>query len=238
MLALLRSRSEGVSFASSLETASAGFAPLGLRPVITLLALASLALVPSYPYAFTLPVALTQDLAVAQDAAALATLAAAHVPRLRPPAPGAASLGLLAFLAYALLTPSWARRWDGHPGNEPKTLRMAVALGHGLTLDVEGVSAAMEALPTRGLVGASRDAAAAMVGESARLIAALAQGPRAVGASAIQATRITRQTVRGKEGGVFHVLAPGVSALLAPALRIDRAINLRRGTWGLSLIHI
>ena len=231
-LAWLGSREEGRPLAAALETASAGFAPLYLRPALTLLALASLALQPAYPYAFTLPVALTQDLAVAQDAAALAALVAAHAPRLRLPAPGAASLGLVAFIAYALMTPSWARHWDGHPGNEPKTLRMAVALGHGLTLDVEGVSAAMEALPTRGLAGSARDAAAALVRESSRLIAAMARGPRAVGAEAILATRVTRQTVRGKEGGVFHVLAPGVSALLAPALRIDRAINLRRGTWG------
>ena len=232
LLALLHSRPAGASLADSLEAASGGFAPLYLRPFLTLLALVSLALVPSYPYAFTLPVALTQDLAVAQDAAALAALTAAHAPRLRLPAPGAASLGLIAFITYALLTPSPARRWDGHPGNEPKTLRMAVALGHGLTLDVEGVSAAMEALPTQGLARSARAAAAAVARESARMIAALAHGPRAVGASAIQATRITRQTVRGKEGGVFHVLAPGVSALLAPALRVDRAINLRRGTWG------
>ena len=232
VLARLRSRREGTSFASALEATSGGFAPLYLRPALTLLALASLALQPSYPYAFTLPVALTQDLASAQEAAALAALVAAHAPGLRLPAPGAASLGLIAFMTYALMTPSSARRWDGHPGNEPKTLRMAVALGHGLTLDVEGVSAAMEALPTRGLAGSARDAAAAVGGESARLIAALARGPRAIGASAIRATRITRQTVRGKEGGVFHVLAPGVSALLAPALRLDRAINLRRGTWG------
>jgi hypothetical protein len=231
-LAFLRAPRDGASFATALEAVSGGFAPLYLRPVLTLLALASLALQPSYPYAFTLPVALTQDLGVAQDAAALAVLVAAHAPRLRLPAPGAASLGLIVFVVYALLTPSWARHWDGHPGNEPKTLRMAVAIGHGLTLDVEGVSAAMEALPVRGLGASVSAAAAAVAKESARMLAALAHGPRALGAPAIRATRITRQTVRGKEGGVYHVLAPGVSALLAPALRIDRAINLRRGTWG------
>ena len=231
-LAFLRASRDGASFATALEAVSEGFAPLYLRPALTLLALASLTLQPSYPYAFTLPVALTQDLGVAQDAAALAVLVAAHAPRLRLPAPGAASLGLIIFVVYALLTPSWARHWDGHPGNEPKTLRMAVAIGHGLTLDVEGVSASMEALPVRGLGASVGAAAAAAAGESARMLAALAQGPRAVGAPAIRATRITRQTVRGKEGGVYHVLAPGVSVLLAPALRIDRAINLRRGTWG------
>ena len=231
-LAFLRASRDGASFATALEAVSEGFAPLYLRPALTLLALASLTLQPSYPYAFTLPVALTQDLGVAQDAATLAVLVAAHAPRLRLPAPGAASLGLIVFVVYALLTPSWARHWDGHPGNEPKTLRMAVAIGHGLTLDVEGVSASMEALPVRGLGASVGAAAAAAAGESARMLAALAQGPRALGAPAIRATRITRQTVRGKEGGVYHVLAPGVSALLAPALRIDRAINLRRGTWG------
>jgi hypothetical protein len=232
VLALLRSRRDGTLLAAALDASSAGFAPLYLRPALSLLALASLAVQPAYPYAFTLPVALTQDLSVAQDAAALAALVALHAPRPRLPAPGAASLGLIAFILYALMTPSWARHWDGHPGNEPKTLRMAVALGHGLTLDVEGVSAAMEALPTRSVAASVRAAAAALAGESARMLAALARGPRAVGASAIEATRITRQTVRGKGGGVFHVLAPGVSAILAPALRIDRAVNLHRGTSG------
>ncbi|HVD76795.1 MAG TPA: hypothetical protein VNH43_04265, partial [Vicinamibacteria bacterium] len=177
-LAFLRASRDGASFATALEAVSEGFAPLYLRPALTLLALASLTLQPSYPYAFTLPVALTQDLGVAQDAAALAVLVAAHAPRLRLPAPGAASLGLIIFVVYALLTPSWARHWDGHPGNEPKTLRMAVAIGHGLTLDVEGVSAAMEALPVRGLGGSVRAAAAAVVGESARMLGALAHGPR------------------------------------------------------------
>ena len=231
-LAFLRASREGGSFATALDPVSRGFAPLYLRPALTLLALVSLAPQPSYPYAFTLPVALGQDLGVAQDAATLAVLVAAHAPRLRLPAPGAGALGLIAFIVYALLTPSSARHWDGHPGNEPKTLRMAVAIGHGLTLDVEGVSAAMEALPVRGLGGSVRAAAAAVAVESARMLAALAHGPRAVGASAIRATRVTRQTVRGKEGGVYHVLAPGVSALLAPALRLDRAVNLWRGTWG------
>ena len=33
-------------------------------------------------------------------------------------------------------------------------------------------------------------------------------------------------------GGVFHVLAPGPSLLLAPALRIDHALNVARGEKG------
>ena len=59
------------------------------------------------------------------------------------------------------------------------------------------------------------------------MLEALLQGPRAVGREAIRATRITRQTIGGKDGGVYHVLAPGPSLLLAPTLRIDRALNLR-----------
>ena len=53
-----------------------------------------------------------------------------------------------------------------------------------------------------------------------------------VGRDAIRASRITRQTIRGKDGGVYYVLAPGPSLLLAPALRADRAINLARGEPG------
>jgi hypothetical protein len=228
-LAAIRVRSAGVPFAQALTEQASAFDVLYLRPILTLLALASLAIQPTYPYGFTLPVALGQDWAVAQDAAVLATLAATHVPRLRLPAPGARSLAFMAFVVYALLTPDWARRWEGHPGNEPKTLRMAVALGHDLTLDVERVYAGMEAL-TPDVLASVHHALSGLTRESARMAAAVLQGR--AGADAIRATRITRQTIRGKEGGVYHVLAPGPSLLLAPALRIDRALNLARGTPG------
>jgi hypothetical protein len=227
-------RGEGLAARDALRDVTPAFAVLYLRPALTLIALASLALQPAYPYAFTLPVALGQDWSIAQDAAVIAALAAAILPRvrLRFPAPDAFSMALAAFVAYGLLTPEAARQWDSHPGNEPKTLRMAVAIGHGLTLDVEGVSAGMEALTPRPLGEAARDAVAGLVRESGRLLAAAAHGPRALGASAIRATRITRQTIRGKDGGVYHVLAPGPSLLLAPVLRLDRAVNLARGTPG------
>ena len=206
------------------------FVPLLLRPAITLLALASVAVRPSYPYGFTLPVALTQDWAIGQDLAALAALLALRLPPPRVPAPRAGEVFLLSFLAYAVLAPEWAWRWEGHPGNEPKYLRQAVALGHGLTFDAEGVSAAMEELPTRPL-GESIPAAAVTLGrESWAMAAALARGE--AGRDAIRATRVTRQTIRGKDGGVYYVLAPGPSLMLAPALRLDRALNLARGEPG------
>src|SRR6185436_20424986 len=116
----------------------------------------------TYPYGFTLPVALTQDWSVAQDAAVLAALVAGYGPAFRLPAPRASGIFFMSFLAYAVLAPPWAREWDGHPGNEPKTLRMAVALGHGLTLDVEGVTGPMERLQTRPLLSAAGDAAVAL----------------------------------------------------------------------------
>ena len=209
------------------------FAPLYLRPILTLLALVSLAVQPTYPYGFSLPVALTQDWSVAQDAAVLAALVAAYGPAVRLPAPRASGVFFMSFLAYAVLAPPWARDWDGHPGNEPKTLRMAVALGHDLTLDVEGVSGPMERLPTRPLLSAAGDAVARIGTEIARMESAMIPGGySAVGASAIRATRVTRQTIRGKEGGIYYVLAPGPAFLLAPALRVDRALNRSRGVEG------
>ncbi len=232
LLAAGRMLREGGLWREALEAESAGFGALYLRPALTLLALASLGLRSTYPYGFTLPVALTQDWGPAQDVLALAALLAGRWPRLRLPAPGPASLGFLAFLGYALLSPPWAREWDGHPGNEPKTLRMAVALGHELTLNVEGVSAGMEELQPLPLAAAATRAAGTLVGESVAMLRALAQGPRAVGAEAIRATRITRQTIAGKNGGVYTVLAPGTSLLLAPALRVDRALNRWWGTPG------
>jgi hypothetical protein len=205
-------------------------APLLLRPAVSAAALASVALQPSYPFAFTLPVALTQDWSIGQDAAALAALVALRAPALRWPAPRARDVLLVAFLGYGALVPERAWRWEHHPGNEPKYLRQAVALGHGLTFDAEGVSAAMEDLPVRPAGEALAAAAGTLGRESAAMARALARGE--AGRDAIRATRITRQTIRGKDGGVYYVLAPGPSMLLAPTLRADRALNRARGVAG------
>jgi hypothetical protein len=224
-------RPRHASWADTLVLSASLFWPLYLRPVCTALGLLSLLVRPVYPYGFTLPVALTQDWGPAQDVLAAAAFLAtwARLPAARLSERHApAWLGLAAFAAYVVLTPSWARTWQGHPGNEPKTLRMAVSIGHWLSLDVEPVSASMEDLPAD--AAASVPAAFRTVArESSRLAGALAEGPASVGAGAITATRITRQTIRGKEGGVYHVLAPGPSVLLAPALRVDRWLNQRAG---------
>src|SRR6185503_9095962 len=131
----------------------------------------------------------------AQDLAAAAALLAWRRPRLRVPAPGAVSAGFVAFVVYALLTPEPARLWQNHPGNEPKTLRMAVAAGHWLSLDTAPVSATMESLPVRPLGESARAALATGARESGRLLRALMPGGAGVGADAIRATRITRQVV-------------------------------------------
>jgi hypothetical protein len=207
------------------------FLPLLLRPVITALALVSLAIDPVYPYGFTLPVALAQDWGIAQDVAAAAAILALLPWRWRIPAPGAISVAFIAFVVYALLSPPWAYRWEAHPGNEPKTLRMAVAVGHWMSLDVEPVSAAMEDLPADSPPAALARAVRGMAVETGRMALALVRGD-GLGRGAIRATRVTRQTIRGKEGGVYHVLAPGPSVLLAPALRADRWLNRRDGRSG------
>ncbi|HUL78833.1 MAG TPA: hypothetical protein VL691_16330 [Vicinamibacteria bacterium] len=223
-------RHEGAGWEEALASEAQVLLPLLLRPALTVVALVSVAIRPAYPYAFTLPVALTQDWGPGQDAATLATCLALRLPRLRLPGPRPLEVFALSFLAYAALVPGWAWRWEGHPGNEPKYLRQAVALGHGLTFDAEGVSASMEELPTRPLAESLPAAVATLARESARMAAALGRGE--AGRDAIRATRITRQTIRGKEGGVYYVLAPGPSLLLAPALRLDRALNLARGVPG------
>ncbi len=229
-LALWHSRREAVPLSSALEREAAAFGPLWLRPAITLLALASLAFRPSYPYGFTLPVALTQDWSVGQDAAALGAIMALLLPAIRWPAPKAGGVFLVAFLAYVALAPAWAFVWQGHPGNEPKYLRQAVALGQFGTFDAAGVSAEMEDLPTRPLVETAVATARMFVGESRAMVAAVVRGE--AGRGAIRASRITRQTVRGKDGGVYYVLAPGPSLMLAPTLRADRTVNLARGARG------
>ena len=60
-LAEWRRRRDGIPRRDALLREAAVFAPLLLRPAITLLALVSVAVRASYPYGFTLPVALTQD---------------------------------------------------------------------------------------------------------------------------------------------------------------------------------
>ena len=150
-LAWLRTRAGQQGFAAAFGQEARVFGPLLLRPALTLVALASVALRPTYPYAFTLPVALTQDWGIAQDLLALAAILALRLPAPRFPAPRAGEVFLLSFLAYAALVPPWAWHWDSHPGNEPKTLRQAVALGHWLTFDAEAVSGPMEELETRPL---------------------------------------------------------------------------------------
>jgi hypothetical protein len=205
------------------------FLVLLLRPALTLVALASLGARPTYPYGFTLPVALTQDWAIAQDTAALAAAVAllARAPRFAPPRP--AELLFPSFLAYALLVPAWARVWEGHPGNEPKYLRMALALGHRLSLDVDGIDAPMEGLPVEPLGLAVPRALGRLAAEASAMLVSL---PGSWSAQAIRASRVARQTIRGKDGGVYHVLAPGPSFLLAPLLRADRSLNRASGAQG------
>lgn len=250
--ALGRRRGEPpASWRDALAASAWLFAPLLLRPALTLLALGALAWRPAYPYGFTLPVALTQDWGFAQDAAAGVALvvgwlahAGALAPRAAPavatarsrPAldlfPRAGDVFLLAFLAYGLLTPDGARRFDSHPGNEPKYLRMALALGHGLTLDVDQVGAPMEALPVEPLRASLPRALRRVASDARELLAALAGAEPLVDPARNEAVGLAHLTVRGRDGGAYHVLAPGPALLLAPALRLDRALNLRRGTPG------
>jgi len=232
-LAWRRARAHAAPFASTLEpeakTLAPALAPLLLRPALTLVALVSLAIQPSYPYAFTLPVALTQDWGIAQDLLALAAILALRMPPVRLPAPRAGELLLLSFLGYAALVPQWAWHWDSHPGNEPKTLRQAVALGHWLSFDAAPVTGPMEELDTS-LVARIPAAARKLGGESWRMLGALVRGE--AGKDAIEPSRIARQVIRGKEGGVYSVLAPGPSLLIAPTLRVDRVLNRARGETG------
>jgi len=178
-LAWRRARASDANLDAAFEQEARVFAPLLLRPALTLLALACVALWPSYPYAFTLPVALTQDWSMAQDLLALAAILALGLPAPRLPAPRAGEVFLLSFLAYAALVPPWAWHWDSHPGNEPKTLRQAVALGHWLAFDAEAVTGPMEELEARPLT-ASLKAAASLFGprSSACSRSATARGSR------------------------------------------------------------
>lgn len=228
-LAWLERQGGATSWRAALERVTPAFLVLLLRPALTALALVSLAVRPTYPYGFTLPVALTQDWGIAQDAAAVAAALAVVGRSARMSAPRPAEVFFISFLGYALMVPAWARSWDGHPGNEPKYLRMALALGHRLSLDVDRIDAPMEELPVEPLLATAPRALLTLAGETGAMLSSL---PGALSATAIRASRVARQTIRGKDGGVYHVLAPGPSFMLAPTLRADRALNIAAGTPG------
>ncbi len=237
-LVVLHQRALGLERRDAVRATALLVTPLLLRPALSLIALAALALRPAYPYGFTLAVALTQDWSFAQDAATAAALAAGLVPLARAwrawpralPGPGTGDVFLLAFLTYGLLTPDGARQFDAHPGNEPKYLRMAVALAHGLTLDVDTLVAPMEELPVTPLATSLPRAARRAGEEASRLLSALAAGRTSWAPHEARAD--AHLTVRARDGGAYHVLAPGPSVLLAPALRLERAWNRARGTPG------
>jgi hypothetical protein len=238
LLALERSWRTGISLPDALFEEASTFDLLYAFPLVTLLALLSVGVHTPFPYAFTLPVALTQDLHPVLVVLVLMGLLAVRMPEARFPAPRAGAMFFISFLVYALLSPPWASRWDGHPGNEPKYLRMAASLAARWSFNVEPESAleeqgdVLEAATPEPLAAVAPRALAALVRESRGMLVALSEGPTAWGARAIRATRITRQTIRGKEGGVYHVLAPGPSLLLAPLLALDRRLDHRLGTPG------
>lgn len=218
------------------------FLPLLARPLCSLLALVSLAVRPAYPYGLTLPVALTQDLGWLQDSAAAVTLAVALGPvlGLRWSAwltsidwrPRTSDVWLGAFLAYATLAPASARLWDMHPGNEPKYLRMGAALALDGGLDVTHIEAPIEHLPARSLVSVALAAPVSMAQAAGRLRAAWSAGRPLWSATPPEASVLGHLTVRGSGGGAYHVLAPGPGLLLAPTLRLDRALNRGLGRSG------
>ncbi len=223
--------------ASRRRLAAVSFAPLLIRPVVTLVALVSVALDPRYPYGFTFPVALTQDWAPMQDAAALAAFLAAlpwgAFPLARRiPVPSPVQVGALFIAAFLWLVPPSMKLYDGHTGNEPKTMRMAVSLGLWGSLDVENVTGPMETLAPRSFAANLGAAARTAIDQGMAMVRAARPGGDGLGAASIKATRVFRQTVAGKDGGVYHVLAPGPSFLLAPLLRLDRAFNLALSTPG------
>ena len=196
-----------------------------------MLALGSLLFRPAYPYGFTLPVALTQDWEPRRTSPCWPRLGLARSAA-APAGAGRAVASFLAFLAYAFLTPPWAQQWERPSRNEPKTLRMAVALGHWwISLDVEGVSAPMGSAWRRARCIATRAAASTRRVETAGM-GALLHGPSAVGREAIEATRIASVTIRGKDGGCTTCWRPGRRCSLAPWLRVDRWLNQRAGTPG------
>src|SRR6185503_6460289 len=109
----VRGRGHDRGLGASLGGESASVRALYLRPAISLLALASVAVHSTFPFGFTLPVALTQDWSLGVDAAIVAGVVAAVGLPVRFPAPRTRAVLFTTFLVYAFITPEWARRWEG-----------------------------------------------------------------------------------------------------------------------------
>ena len=229
-----RSASEGLAFCVAATREASTFAPLWLLPATTLLGVLALAARATWPYGHTLAVALTQDLSFGRDACVVAALVARRMPALRIPAPRAGRRVLRVLprlraphsrVGPPMGQPSRQRAQvpahGGGPGPPPQPGRRA---------RVRALGGAARRCPSRRRPPA---AAGGLLRESdGHAGRARRRARAAVGRDAIRATRITRQTIGGKDGGVYHVLAPGPSLLLAPTLRVDRALNLRFHTPG------
>ena len=109
--------------------------------------------------------------------------------------------------------PIWAWRWEGHPGNEPKYLRQAVALAPSARFDAEGVSARDGGAPSRSPARPRRAAprATARARVAARMIAAVARGE--AGRDAIRAT--PRHAADDARQGRRHLLRARPRAVAA-----------------------
>ena len=223
----------GAGWAEALAREAALFAPLSCAPAITLLALVSVAVRPSYPYGFTLPVALTQDWGIGQDArrarraprAAPARPCALPAPRARrgvprwasSPTPCSRPTGRGAGRATRATSPSTcARRWPSATASR---------------FDAEGVSAAMEELPD----------AAARARRSRRPSTALARESGAWRspwpAARPAATRSARRASRARRSGARTAASTtcsrrGRRCCSRRRCALDRALNRARGEPG------
>jgi len=128
--------------------------------------------------------------------------------------------------AFAFLTPSWLWQDGAGQGNTPKYLRMAAALAGSGSLDIERADSGRGASPLtflarlphmgRRAMAEARTLAAALIG-SAR------QGKLYLGGN--RAREANRAMLRGVDGGIYYINAPGPGLLILPAYLVDRTLN-------------
>ena len=233
-----------------------GFTPLLLSGALTALATLSLSLSPYFPYGLNLALTICYEGAFSTllvwGLVGICTVqgvvrSLGPLPRLTL-SPGAHRVGLVvggwvvvigATAAFAAVTPSWIWKDGAGQGNMFKYVRMAAALAHSGSLNIEKSEGASENATFTGFISRLPHMARSTVGEAAGLtkavLSGVAQGEVYVGS--VKATKGNRSMFRSHKGGIYYINAPGPGILLVPAYLTDRALN-RTFEWDLQVAVI
>lgn len=223
------------------EVATRCLLPLLLPVALTAIATVSLLLSPRFPYGLNLALTLAYE----GSFKGLLTLGllglsvfAVLKPPLELPERTARRLGRIgritvltcATAAFSYLTPAWLWKDGEGQGNTPKYLRMAAALAGSGSLDIEKAATGRGASPVRFLTHLPHLGRRALT-EARTLATALIESAREgrLYRGENRAHEANRAMLRGADGGIYYINAPGPALLILPGYLLDRALNRALG---------